>query len=138
MQEPPAKEQHAPAPRILIVDDYQKNIELVTFILEEEHFDVRGAGSAAQALETIPVFQPHLILMDLQMPGMNGLELTRKLKSEPATRDIVVLAFTAMVMPGDDVKAFSAGCDGYVSKPVDVDTLAQTLRSHLPASLRDG
>jgi CheY-like chemotaxis protein len=134
MQESPAQGQNASVPRILIVDDYQKNIELVPFILEEEDFEVRGASSAAQALETIPAFRPHLILMDLQMPGMNGLELTRKLKSGPDTRDIVILAFTAMAMPGDDVKAFSAGCDGYVSKPVDVDTLAQTLRSHLPAA----
>jgi two-component system cell cycle response regulator DivK len=74
-----------------------------------------------------------VILMDVQMPGIDGVELTRRLKSDPATRDIVVVAFTAYAMKGDEALLRSAGCDAYVSKPIDVATFARTVRAHLDA-----
>jgi len=117
------------SPRILVVDDNRMNLDLVTFILEDESFVVSTADSAAAALTQIPAFQPALILMDVQMPDMDGLELTRRLKADPATRSIVILAFTAFAMKGDEAKTLAAGCDGYISKPIDVATFVPTIRS---------
>ena len=73
----------------------------------------------------------NLILMDLQLPGMDGLELTRRLKADPMRRDIAIIAVTAYAMKGDEVKAMAAGCDGYVAKPIDVETLPVLVRGHL-------
>jgi len=76
-------------------------------------------------------FRPHLILMDLQMPGVNGFDLTRRLKGDPATRDIVIVALTAYAMKGDEERAREAGCDGYVAKPIDTRTLPAVIAGHL-------
>jgi len=78
-------------------------------------------------------FEPDLILMDIQMPGMDGLELTRLLKADARTRPIVIVAFTAYAMKGDEAKFRAAGCDGYLSKPIDVATFAEQVRAYLVA-----
>jgi len=109
--------------RILIVDDNRPNTRLLHFILADEGHEVRTAHDAADALAVLQEFTPRLILMDLQMPGMDGLTLTRKLKADPATRDILVIAVTAYAMKGDEDKALAAGCDGYISKPIDTQAL---------------
>ena len=88
-------------------------------LLLGEGYDVRTAGDAEEALAVLATFRPRLILMDLQLPGMDGLELTRRLKADPATRDIVIVALTAYAMKGDEERARAAGCDGYVTKPID-------------------
>lgn len=116
---------------ILIVDDNLTNLKLARVLLIAEGFEVATAGNAAEALDHLNEHHPALILMDLQMPGMNGLELTRRLKSAPETRDIIVLAMTAYAMKGDEVKALTAGCDGYIPKPIDTKTLADTLKQYL-------
>ncbi len=110
-------------PRILIVDDNLMNIELTTFVLEANAFMVENADSMS-AIARIEFFRPDLILMDIQMPGIDGLELTRQLKGNPATSHIVIVAFTAFAMKGDEAKFLAAGCDGYLSKPIDVATFA--------------
>ena len=84
---------------------------------------MRTAADAEEALALLESFRPRLILMNLQLPGMDGLELTRRLKADLRSRDIVILAFTAYAMKGDEEKARAAGCDGYVSKPVDTEAL---------------
>ena len=122
-----------PADRILIVDDNLVNQKLVRVLLEHEGHEVRTAADAEEALQVIPIFQPRLILMDIQLPGMDGLELTRRLKADPATRDTIVLAVTAYAMKGDEEKAAAAGCDGYVTKPIDTRTLGDLLARHLAA-----
>ena len=122
---------------ILIVDDNPLNLKLVRVLLTGEGYDVRTATDADEALLVLESFRPRLILMDLQLPGMDGLELTRRLKAEPATRDTVVVAVTAYAMKGDDQKALAAGCDGYVVKPIDTRTLGAVIQDHLarqPAS----
>jgi two-component system, cell cycle response regulator DivK len=119
------------APRLLVVDDNVLNVELVKFVIGAEACTIESAPDAAQALLRIHSFHPDLILMDIQMPGMNGLELTRRIKADPATRDIVVLAFTAYAMKGDEEKMREAGCDGYVSKPINVETFSREVLSYL-------
>ena len=116
---------------ILVVDDNPVNLRLARLLLLQEGYDVRTAGDAEQALSVLHEFQPRLILMDLQMPGMDGFELTRRLKAAPSTRGIIVLALTADAMKGDDERAREAGCDGYVSKPIDTRALPVLIARHL-------
>jgi PAS domain S-box-containing protein len=131
----------APAPRspeksgrniqILVIDDNPSNLKLISRLLSIEGYDVRTAAHANEALQTLEGFHPRMILMDIQMPGMDGLTLTRRLKAAPATRDITIVALTANAMKGDAEKAREAGCDGYVTKPIDTRTLPATLATYL-------
>ncbi len=116
---------------ILIVDDNPTNLKLVRVLLQGEGYDVRTAVDSEDALLTLESFSPRLILMDIQLPGMDGLELTRRLKADPARKDIVILALTAYAMKGDEEKARKAGCDGYITKPIDIDTLPLIIAKHL-------
>jgi CheY-like chemotaxis protein len=111
------------AEAILIVDDNQANADLLSFLLRKNGYDIRVAGDAHEALEILRTFSPRLIMMDLQLPGMDGLALTRQLKADPATRGIIIVALTAYAMKGDDERAHDAGCDAYVSKPINTRTL---------------
>lgn len=116
---------------VLVVDDNAQNLKLVRVLLRTEGYDVRTAVDAEEALGELEAFTPRLILMDLQLPGMDGLELTRKLKADPARRDIAIIAVTAYAMKGDEEKARAAGCDGYVAKPIDIETLPRMVREQL-------
>jgi CheY-like chemotaxis protein len=118
-------------PRILVVDDNVLNVELVKFVMGTEACQIDVAPNADAALRLIASFHPHLILMDIQMPGMNGLDLTRRIKGDPATRHIVIIAFTAYAMKGDEEKMRAAGCDGYMTKPIEVGTFARQVLDHL-------
>jgi len=117
--------------KILIVDDNPTNLKLVRVLLSAEGYDVRTAMDAEEALAAVREFRPRLILMDIQLPGMDGLTLTRKLKADPQTRDSIVVAVTAYAMKGDEARALAAGCDGYIAKPIDTRTLPQTLARFL-------
>jgi two-component system cell cycle response regulator DivK len=117
--------------QILIVDDNTSNLKLLRVLLTGEGFMVHAATDASQCLEALKNFHPSLILADIQMPGMDGLELTRKLKASPETREIPVVAITAYAMSGDQQKAEEAGCDAYISKPIDTRTLPGLLRQIL-------
>lgn len=119
------------AESILIVDDNPQNLKLVRVLLLSEGYDVRTAADAEEALGQLESFEPRLILMDLQLPGMDGLELTRRLKADPRRRHIAIVALTAYAMKGDELKALGAGCDGYVAKPIDIATLPLTVREQL-------
>lgn len=116
---------------VLVVDDNSQNLKLVRVLLETEGFDVRTAVDAEEAMGELEGFTPRVILMDLQLPGMDGLELTRRLKADPARRDIAIIAVTAYAMKGDEEKARAAGCDAYVSKPIDIETLPRMVRDQL-------
>ena len=116
---------------ILIVDDNAQNLKLARVILSSEGYQVRTAVDAEDALTILESFAPRVILMDLQLPRMDGLALTRHLKSDPRRRDIVIIAVTAYAMKGDDDKAFEAGCDDYMSKPIDAQALTAMIARHL-------
>lgn len=116
---------------ILIVDDNGMNLQLAQVLLAGAGYAVRTAADAEEALALLVSWRPRLILMDLQLPGMDGLELTRRLKADPATREIIIVAMTAYAMKGDDEKAHAAGCDGYIPKPINTRTLTATLDAYL-------
>lgn len=116
---------------VLVVDDNPQNLKLARVLLAGEGYEVRTAADAEEALRVLESFAPRLILMDLQLPGMDGLELTRRLKADPARRHIVVVALTAYAMKGDREEALAAGCDDYVPKPIDTNALPALIASHL-------
>jgi CheY-like chemotaxis protein len=119
--------------RVLVVEDNPTNMKLMSFVLGTRGYDVRTAATASEALEVLETFAPRLILMDVQLPGMDGLELTRRLKAHPRTRAIIIVAVSAYAMKGDEQKARDAGCDGYVTKPIDTRRLPDTIEAYLKA-----
>ena len=116
---------------ILVVDDNPDNLELTKVLLECEGWEVRTAEDAEQALNTLAAYHPALILMDVQLPGMDGLELTRRLRADPAFKDVIIVALTAYAMKGDEENARAAGCDGYISKPIDTRIFPSLVRQYL-------
>ena len=120
--------------QLLVVDDHPINMKLISFLLELEGYEVRTAGMASEALAILESYRPRLILMDLQMPGMNGFELTQQLKAADATKDIIIIAVTAYAMKGDEQRARSAGCDHYITKPIDNDELPRLVARLLQAA----
>ena len=117
--------------RILIVDDNPTNLKLVSYLMKAKGYDVATAGDANAAVAAISSQRPQLILMDLQLPDVDGLELTKRLKANPETRDIKIIAVTAYAMKGDQERALAAGCDDYVTKPIDTRALPETIAKHL-------
>ncbi|MBX3697298.1 MAG: response regulator [Dokdonella sp.] len=117
--------------RILIVDDNPVNLKLARNVLEIEGYTVDGAVDAEDALVYLGTHSPDLILMDIALPGMDGLALTRKLKADPRWRAIPVIALTAFAMLTDERQARDAGCDGYITKPIDTRQLPLTVGAHL-------
>jgi CheY-like chemotaxis protein len=116
---------------ILIVDDNPVNLKLIRILLAGEGYHVHTAGDAEEALRILQDLCPRLILMDIQLPGIDGLELTRQLKANPLTRDIRILGLTAYAMKGDEEKIMAAGCDGYIAKPIDTRTLPGVIERYL-------
>jgi len=121
---------------ILIVDDNPTNLKLVTYLVKSHGHEVVTASDAETALATIAARHPTVILMDLQLPGIDGLELTRRLKADPTTRSIPIVALTAYAMKGDQEKALAAGCDDYVTKPIDTRTLPGVIARHVARAER--
>jgi len=120
-----------PGEPILIVDDTPVNLKLTRIILVNEGYKVLTAASAEEALELLRGFHPDLVLADIQLPGIDGLELTRRIKQDENTRDITVVALTAFASKGDEQKAIDAGCDGYITKPIDTRSLGARIRALL-------
>jgi len=116
---------------ILIVDDTPVNLKLTRILLINEGYKVLTAASAEEALELLRSYHPSLVLADIQLPGIDGLELTRRIKQDERTRDITVVALTAYATKGDEQKAIDAGCDGYLTKPIDTRALGDRIRQFL-------
>ena len=116
---------------ILIVDDNPVNLKLIRILLEGEGYDINTAIDAEDALRALRELRPRMILMDIQLPGIDGLELTRRLKADPVTRDIVILGLTAYAMKGDEERILAAGCNGYIAKPIDTRTLPRVIERYL-------
>jgi CheY-like chemotaxis protein len=117
--------------RLLIVDDNPINLKLASEVLEAAGFEIDRAVDAEQAQVILAQTLPDLILMDIALPGMDGLSLTRKLKADARLNRVPIVALTAFAMKGDDTKALDAGCMGYISKPIDTRKLAQQVQAFL-------
>lgn len=127
--------------RILVVDDNPTNLKLAVDVLQCAGYQVFEAEDAENAIVVIQQKRPDLVLMDIALPGMDGLTLTRKMKADSATRHICIVALTAFAMKGDDQKARAAGCDGYITKPIDTrnlpDQVAEYLKARPPSPCAD-
>jgi len=121
-------------PRILVVEDNAANLKLVVLMLEGKGYEVLQAEDAETGLRIAREEAPQLILMDMHLPGMDGLAATRLLKGDPATREIKVVALTALAMSGDRERIEAAGCDGYLSKPFHYQQLLETVERSLGPS----
>src|SRR5471030_895413 len=108
--------------KILIIEDNLLNLELATDLLEANGFIVCSAQTGEEGLRMARELLPDLVLMDFSLPGMDGLTATKNLKADPATRHLAVVGLTANAMKGDEELAFNAGCDGYLTKPIDTRT----------------
>jgi CheY-like chemotaxis protein len=120
-----------PGELILIVDDNPANVRLVSFLLGARGYEVRTASNAEEARAVVRAARPRLILMDIQLPGTDGLTLTRELRADPPLGDVLIVAVTAYAMVGDEQKALDAGCDGYITKPIDTRALPRTIAEYL-------
>ena len=117
--------------RILLVEDNSMNRRVAEFLLKSHGYAIYEARDGQEALELAKALLPDLILMDLQLPGLDGFTITRMIKEDTATKDIPVVALTAYAMRGDAERAFAAGCDGYITKPIDPDQFPDTVASYL-------
>jgi CheY-like chemotaxis protein len=114
--------------KILIIEDNLLNLELITDLLEVNRFVVFSAQTAEEGLRMARAILPALVLMDWGLPGMDGLSATRDLKTDPATRHLKIVGLTAHAMKGDTEIAYKAGCDGYLTKPIDTRTFIESIR----------
>ncbi len=119
--------------QILVVDDNPTNLKLASNVLEMAGYSTIKAADAEEAQQILQQTTPDLILMDIALPGMDGLTLTRKLKADERLQHVPVIALTAFAMKGDDQKALDAGCSGYITKPIDTRKLAQRVSDFLKA-----
>ncbi|MET0333665.1 MAG: response regulator [Rhizobacter sp.] len=120
------------APDVLVVDDNPVNLELASVVLRHAGLLVATAEDASSALREIGRARPRVVLMDIQMPGVDGLAVIEQLRADARFNDLVIVAFTAYAMKGDRERLLAAGCNGYLSKPIEVATFAAQVRSFLP------
>src|SRR5262245_50939123 len=122
---------------ILVVDDNAMNLKLARILLEGKGYKARTAAEGFSGLKLAAEVRPDLILLDIQMPGIDGLEVARRLKDNPATSSIVVVALTAYAMKGDEERFRAAGCDGYITKPIDTAKFPGQVRAYLDLKLSE-
>jgi two-component system, cell cycle response regulator DivK len=124
--------------KVLIIEDNPTNMTLAIFLLQSAGHTVLSATDAETGLTLAHAEQPSLILMDIQLPGMDGLQATALLKRDPATRAIPVIALTALAMKGDEERIRAAGCDGYIAKPMRYQEFLATIATQLALALTVG
>ncbi len=117
--------------RILVVEDNDQNLYLVTYILERRGYRIEGARDGREAIIRAADSPPDLILLDIQLPGMDGYEVARRLRALPGLGKTPIVAVTSYAMAGDREKALAAGCDGYIEKPINPDTFVEQMERFL-------
>ena len=117
--------------RLLVIEDNAANMRLATFVLESAGHVVLGATDAEIGLAVVRDQLPDVVLMDIQLPGMDGLQAAALLKADPATRTIPIIALTALAMKGDEERIRAAGCDGYIAKPLAYKNVLAVIEAHL-------
>ena len=125
-------------PKILIIEDNEQNLYLITFILEKHGYQVVQARDGQEGIRLARQVKPALILLDIQLPAMDGYEVARRLKEKPESRDIPVVAVTSYAMVGDREQILAAGCEGYIEKPINPETFMAEIEQHLPAPTSGG
>jgi CheY-like chemotaxis protein len=125
-------------PTILIIEDNPLNVELASDLLQVHGFRIYTTQTAEEGLRMARELMPELVLMDIGLPGMDGLSATRTLKSNPATAHLTVVGLTAHAMKGDEGIAVDAGCDGYLTKPIDTRTFADTIKDFIATHSNKG
>jgi len=118
--------------RIMIIEDNPKNMKIMVDLMQVHGYETITAEDGMSGLETALKEKPDLILMDVQLPGIDGYEVTRRLKGKDATRDIPVVVVTSFAMKGEEARAKEVGAAGYISKPIDIHKLMDTVAEHLP------
>ena len=118
--------------RILVIEDQEDNRQIVRDLVTASGYELIEATTGEDGLEAATREQPDLILMDIQLPGIDGYEVTRRIKADPKLSKIPIIAVTSYALSGDDKKAFAAGCDGYVTKPYSPRLLLAKIREYLP------
>ena len=116
---------------VLVIEDNEMNMKLVRVLLQKEQYDILEAVDAESGISLARAHKPDLILMDVHLPGMDGLSATRIIKEDSALNQIQVIALTSYAMEGDETKAIEAGCDGYITKPIDTRTFLDTIRKFI-------
>lgn len=119
---------------VLVVEDNLQNLELVEFLLEEAGIAVASATDAAAALEALATTVPDVVLMDMQLPGTDGLTLVGQLRTSPRTATVPIIALTAHAMRGDRERFLAGGCDAYIAKPIDTNTFLDEVQRVLAAA----
>ncbi|ABB33007.1 response regulator receiver protein [Geobacter metallireducens RCH3] len=119
--------------KILIIEDNEQNLYLLSFILEKHGYEVFAAMDGFEGIALADSVRPTLILLDIQLPEMDGYDVARKLRANPSLADVPIVAVTSYAMAGDREKALIAGCSGYIEKPINPDTFMQQVKEHLPA-----
>jgi len=124
--------------KILVVEDNELNLKLVKSLLHLGNFEVQEARDAETGIELAKKIGPDLILMDIQLPGMDGLEATQTIRQDPLLKNIPIIALTSYAMHGDEEKAKASGCTGYISKPIDTRNFTNIINETLNDGLRGG
>jgi len=117
--------------KVLVVEDNEDNLYLIRFILEENGYEVIEARDGAEGVELAINKKPDLILMDIQLPDIDGMEVTRRIRASEADSDIPIIALTSYAMTGDREKALAAGCTGYIEKPINTETIMAEINKYL-------
>jgi CheY-like chemotaxis protein len=117
--------------KILIIEDNEQNMYLIKYILEDDGYEVRCASDGKEGIELAAVIRPDLILLDIQLPTMDGYAVARNLRLNPDLADVPIIAVTSYAMPGDREKTMEAGCSGYIEKPIDPDTFEEQVGKYL-------
>ena len=117
--------------KVLVIEDNEQNLYLVRFILEQGNYEVFAALDGKSGIEMAALLKPDLILLDIQLPVMDGYAVARNLRQNPVLADTPIVAVTSYAMPGDREKVMEAGCSGYIEKPIDPDTFVAKVEQHL-------
>jgi len=117
--------------RILVVEDNEKNMYLISFILKKNGYEVIEALSGEEGIELAIKEKPDLVIMDIQLPGIDGLEATKRIRESEADGKLPIIALTSYAMTGDREKAFKAGCTGYIEKPINTETIIEKIEKYL-------
>jgi CheY-like chemotaxis protein len=120
-------------PRILVVEDNEQNLYLMTFMLEKNGYEVVQARDGREGIELATSVKPALILLDIQLPVMDGYAVAQELRSSPGLADVPIVAVTSYAMAGDRERVLAAGCTGYIEKPINPDTFIAELQKYLPS-----